>query len=390
MPLRILHLVTNADLGGAPRVVTELARSAVDAGHECGVAAMKAGPFWEALDDRVQRFPLRHIRREINPFQDMLCLFEIAQLYRSFRPDIIHLHSSKMGVLGRLATGLVAHGRLRRRVVYTIHGFDTILKAHRVFLPLERLLAKRCGAVVPVSSYDEANLRAAGINGNIRKIHNGVSDRANRLPLGREALVKMQSARNAGRQVVLSIARLAPPKRFDLFAGLAESFRSRSSSDSSSGRPLSIQSNSSQPVQFFWIGNVQDAAYAAAQLGKALPENLLLLGEQAEAGDYANYCDVFVLLSEYEGLPMSVLEAMSCGKPVLASAVGGLSEALGDGSGILVGNEPSELEAAMTKLLEDSDRLSVMGGVARIRYESSFSAEAMWTKYESLYKELCT
>ncbi|GAB6276971.1 MAG: hypothetical protein SAMD01599839_15110 [Rectinema sp.] len=179
--MRILHVVTNADLGGAPRVVTELANRAVRDGHICAAASVPAGPFWAHLDPRVERMPLSHFRRELHPVQDPSAVIELVRLFRRWKPDVVHLHSSKASVLGRCAALLANFCGVRRiPTVYTIHGFDTILKTHRKFLPMERVIARFTSAIVPVSAYDRRNLEEAGIHGNVRLIHNGASDRFGR------------------------------------------------------------------------------------------------------------------------------------------------------------------------------------------------------------------
>ena len=356
--MRILHVVTNADLGGAPRVVTELANRALRDGHECAVASAAEGPLWEHLDEGVERRPLLHLKREIRLRQDLAAFFELSSLFAEWKPDIIHLHSSKAGVLGRLAAG-----RRRTRVVYTIHGFDTILKSHRIFLPLERFLARFCGAIVPVSDYDRANLAASGIGGRIEEIRNGASDRLGLEGLDALATAKMKAARESGAAVVLTVARLAPPKRFDLFIETARAF-------------------APEEVRFFWIGNVQKVD----PLG--LPDNVEVLGEIPEAGNYANLCDIFLLISDYEGLPMSVLEALSCGRPVVASAVGGIGEAVDETNGALVDNDAGAVASAIRSFL-DRSRREKAGKEARATFEKSFSADRMWAAYGDLYRGLC-
>jgi glycosyltransferase involved in cell wall biosynthesis len=363
--MRILHIVTNSDLGGAPRVVTELSAQAVQEGHACGVAAMPGGPMWEHLEKQVERFPVPSMRRDVEASQDIASLGFLRRLYRSYEPDVIHLHSSKAGVLGRLAA--LSMG-LARRTVYTIHGFDTILKTHQRYLPLERMLAWVSGAIVPVSRYDFDNLRAVGIQKRVLCIPNGVSDRRGKPSPDAEAVQAISDSRSSGRPVILSIARVEKPKRPDLYAALAR---------------LNPQAD------FYWVGNVQDPLESMP--GIQIPPNLRFLGESPEAGNLANLCDLFVLLSDYEGIPMSVLEAMSCAKPVLASKVGGIPEALGEGSeagGLMVANEAPALHEALKKLLESTALRQGMGTAGRKRYEVQFSAAQMWTSYRNLYRTL--
>ncbi len=356
--MRILHVVTNADLGGAPRVVTELANRALRDGHEVAAASVPTGPFWAHLDAGVVTFRLRQLRKAIDPLRDLACLFELSALFRAWKPDIIHLHSSKAGVLGRMAAG-----KRVDRVVYTIHGFDTILKTYRIFLSLERLLAGRCAAIVPVSDYDRLNLEASGVRGRIVLIRNGSSDRRAALPLDEVAASRIRAAKASGAAVVLTIARLARPKRFDLFVEAARGF-------------------TSSEARFFWIGNVEKVD------ALSLPANVEVLGELAEAGDYIGLCDVFVLLSDYEGLPMSIIEALSAGKPIVASKVGGIGEMVDPHIGRLVENEAGAVIAALRSLLANREDLEARGRAARIRYESGFSAETMWKRYRDLYRSI--
>lgn len=365
--MRILHVVTNSDLGGAPRVVTELSARAVRDGHECAVAATPDGPMWPRLDSRIRQYPLPDMRRAVEPASDLRTFLHLRKIYRDFRPDIIHLHSSKAGVLGRLAA--LASGRsLWRRCVYTIHGFDTILKTHRKFLPVERFLARRCGAVVPVSRYDETSLKAVGIEGNIVPVHNGASDRRGMASPDPAAAARLAAASAEGRPVVLSIARLEPPKRPDLFVDLARRFPGAS---------------------FFWVGNIQPPETMLPP-GSSLPPNTHFLGESPEAGCLANLCDIFLLLSDYEGLPMSILEAMSCARPVVASAVGGILEALDGGAGMTVPNDGHQIGERLKMLLDSPEERERFGRAARARFESDYSADRMWSGYLKLYTALIT
>lgn len=370
--MKILYVVTNSDLGGAPRVVTELSSRAVRDGHVCAVAASPGGPMWDRLDPRIEQIPVPSMRRAVDPAQDWKTFLFLRRLYLNYSPDIVHVHSSKAGVLGRLAA-IAAGGGLWKRCVYTIHGFDTILKTHRKYLPLERFLSHRCGAVVPVSSYDERGVRESGLGGKIVLIRNGVTDRLGLPSPDDKALRRLEAAKSHSRPVVLTIARLEAPKRPDLFLEVARRL---------------------PEAYFFWVGNVGMPANLLAP-GTIIPENAEFLGESPEAGNLANLCDVFLLLSDYEGLPMSILEAMSCGKPVVGSKVGGIVEALSGeaekpGAGLLVPNEPDAVATAIQSLLADQALNRTIARAARIRYSAEFSADRMWVAYKNLYRTLIT
>ena len=164
--MRILQLITLCELGGAQAVVVNLANSLCGQ-HEVIVAAGEGdGKMWCLLDEKVQCVHLPSLRRALSPMHELKAIAEMHQLYQRYKPDIIHLHSSKTGLLGRLAFP-------KSKIVYTVHGFDSIRVMYRKYLPLEKYMQKRCQAIVAVSRYDERNLKNEGITHHLGMIYNG-------------------------------------------------------------------------------------------------------------------------------------------------------------------------------------------------------------------------
>src|SRR5262249_20670426 len=147
---RLLILITLSELGGAQTAVSLLLPGLVDR-FDVTVAAHGRGPLRDAAESAdVPYVELEHVRRAIHPGQDTQGLVELTRLCRRLRPDIVHVHSSKVGVLGRLAAWFA---RVPVRI-YTVHGwsfaaYDGI--AGRVYLWLERLMRPVTTAVVCVS-----------------------------------------------------------------------------------------------------------------------------------------------------------------------------------------------------------------------------------------------
>ena len=128
--MRILQVITLCELGGAQSVVINLANK-LSENHEVIVAAGEGdGKMFTMLNDRVKQERLPHLLRALSPKNDMLTIFDMRKLYNKYKPDIIQLHSSKAGMLGRIAFPT-------KKVVYTVHGFDSIRLAYRKFLPIE-------------------------------------------------------------------------------------------------------------------------------------------------------------------------------------------------------------------------------------------------------------
>jgi glycosyltransferase involved in cell wall biosynthesis len=163
--------------------------------------------------------------------------------------------------------------------------------------------------------------------------------------------------KSRGDFIVMCIARLAPPKRFDLFCAAAAICWGRST--------------------WVWIGN------RAPQQG--LPSNVICLGEHPRASRLLPYADVFVLPSDYEGLPVSILEACARGKPVVASAVGGISEIVTPLNGFCVRNLAEAFADRIDELRQDAALRGALGIEARRTYESEFTLDRMVRSYEELY-----
>ena len=145
--MKILQIITKSELGGAQSVLTSIV-NALCAEHEVTVIAGEGdGKMFDAIDDRVRKIHYSHLQRAVSLYHDTKALFYLWKLNRKLRPDIIHLHSSKAGLLGRLVFP-------KQKIVYTIHGFDSIRVAFRQFLPIERIMQRRCAAIVGVSQYD--------------------------------------------------------------------------------------------------------------------------------------------------------------------------------------------------------------------------------------------
>lgn len=348
--MKILQIITLSDLGGAQSVVLHLVNAYAKQGHEVLVISSKGGKMWEAFDERVIKVECNYFKREIDPILDLKAIFFIRKIYKKFNPDIIHLHSSKAGVWGRIAGWFQ-----KEKIIYTIHGFDTILNANRIFLPIEKILSRRTNFFVPVSEYDQKLLMNIGIK-NTRIIKNAIPDIVNN-DLLRDLFFEVRSN---NKKIVLSVARLSPQKKFEMFLDVARSMKDES-------------------ILFYWIGNQAPV--------DNLPENVKCLGEIPNASQYVKHCDLFVLFSNYEGLPISILEAFASSVPVVASAVGGVTELLDGNNGIAVENNVSIAVDAIRFFLNDNIKMQQSKKAARLTYEKYFTIDKMVNSYFELYKE---
>jgi hypothetical protein len=168
--MKVLQVITLADLGGAQSVLINLSECLINDGHEVIVVSESEGPMWDILPDAIKKIKIKSLQRSIDFWKDLKVVIQLRKIYRQYRPDVIHLHSSKIGLLGRLAFP-------KSKVVYTVHGFDSIRIAYRKFLLIEKLLSNQAKYIVGVSQYDYNNFISEKLKkDNISYIYNGVTD----------------------------------------------------------------------------------------------------------------------------------------------------------------------------------------------------------------------
>lgn len=344
--MRVLQVITLCELGGAQTVVANIANS-ICGNHDVIVASGEGdGKMWHMLDERVLRVHCRHLKRNISFLDDLRTLYDLWKLNRKYKPDVIHLHSSKAGILGRLAFP-------SKKVIYTVHGFDTVRLANRRFLFLEKIMQRFCRSIVAVSEYDRRNLLAENINRNVTTVYNGTASIAvaGDLSFGIPAKYK---------KTVLCIARVSYPKNSVLFMEVAKLL---------------------PQYAFVWIGNKEPM--------HDTPENVFFLGNIPNAAMYCSLADVFMLPSEYEGLPIVIIEAMSFGKPVVASNVGGVSELVRNGvNGYALENNANVFAEKISHILENQQVYGKMSQSSTELYDSYFTVDKMVGGYKDVYNSL--
>jgi glycosyltransferase involved in cell wall biosynthesis len=351
--------VTLAEVGGAQSYVAQLLE-AVSGRFDVTVAAWGPGPLRRAAADSGAAYvELRHVQRQLG-WRDFLGLIELARLCRRVRPDIVHANSSKAGVLGRLAAHLA---RVPVRV-FTVHGWA--FKAHtglaaRLYLWAERLVRPLTTKVICVSTSEQELGIEMGTCDAGRSI---VIPNAVALPEHRPGPVRAVP-------VIVSIGRMKPPKDFrtlvEALAGLEHDFEARLVGD----------------------GPERDEV-AQAIVERGLADRVELMGTREDVAEILAGADVFVLSSRSEGMPMSALEAMAAGLPVVASAVGGVPEVVVDGeTGFLVTPEDAPaLRAAIERLLADPSLRRRLGEAGRRRAAATFALPRWQAAHLALYTEL--
>lgn len=327
--MRIAEVVTKLDVGGAQETVVRTSIGLQSKGHEvlvfAGRDAGTGGSMWEDLDAAaVDARALRWLVRPIAPLRDIAAVLELWRELRRLRPDVVHTHSSKAGVVGRVAAWLA---RVPVRV-HTVHGWsfrdhDSALQ-RRAFITIERLLARITTSLVVVSEADRRSGLALHIGsaGQYAVIRSGVPAAPEVTDGERQRLAAELGV--TGWQVVGSVTRFGPPKDpLTTVRAFAEVAAER------------------DDVVLVLVGDGPVRSIVSAEIDQlGLAGRVVLTGVRRDVLPLLSMFDVFVLTSHSEGLPRAVLEALAAGLPVVASRVGGIPEVVVDGdNGCLVEDE---------------------------------------------------
>jgi glycosyltransferase involved in cell wall biosynthesis len=360
---RLVYVVTLAEVGGAQSYVRDLLPAMREA-FDLTVAAHGEGPLRAAaVELGIPFVPLRHVRRPLSLVHDPIGLLELTRLFRRVRPEIVHLNSSKAGVLGRIAAAIA---RVPVRV-FTAHGWAfkaTTGPGSLVYLWADRAVRPLTTRIICVS---ETELRA-GLAARVCTIEKAAVIE-NAVEVGPP---RQPRPPDAGRVEIVSVGRLAPPKDFSTLLAAIAHF--------SPGK-IRLTVLGDGPLR----GPLEDEVAR-----RGLTREVEFAGEVADVRPYLAASDIFVLSSNSEGMPLSVLEAMAGGLPVVASAVGGLHEVVVEGvTGFLVPPGNSEhLADRLDRLVADARLRERLGREGRRRADERFSLPGWRNAHRALYESL--
>ena len=371
---RLLHLSGPSKFGGDSVLILEMARASRDRGFIVDVLTTDPRFQQMVIDEGFGLIDLQAIVREIRPITDLRGLGRLTSFLRSAAYDIVHTHTSKPGVLGRLAAtraGVPA-------IVHTVHGFgfheETGRAATAAYVSIERRAARWCHRIVTVSEFHRQRALSLGIGSpeQVVAIPNGVpEERAqSRRPVGE---VRAEFGVDEGLMVV-STGRLAEQKGLEYLIRAVPHIPP-------GGPAMTIVVAGDGPLHEHLSGLVKEVGVG---------DRVLLPGFRSDVGDLLASSDIFVMPSLWEGLSISLLEAMAAGKPVVTTSIGSNCEVTNDGEvAILVPpKNPIALARALHSLAVDPLRRQSLGEAGRAVQQQRYTMSKMLASYAELYDAL--
>jgi glycosyltransferase involved in cell wall biosynthesis len=354
--MRIVHVITKAEHGGAQSYVAALAAAQCNGGEEVTVISGDDGPLLAAVAAvGASTHVLTSLRHRPSLRDDRRALRALRSTLASLAPDVVHLHSSKPGLLGRIAAR-----RLQCPAVYTAHGWPFQHGAgamQRIQSFVAEFVAARFGGHVIVLTDHERALA--------RRWLRLPDERMHVVPIGIPVDDSTPvTSHEVDIPVVVMVARFAAPKRFDrLIAALA--------------------ANADLPWRAVLVGDGPDRS-TAESLARPLGDRIHFAGDVDDVPDRLGGAQIALLASDYEGFPLALLEAMRAGCCCVADNLPGVRAMFGKDGGVIVPGHDA-WPAVLRDVLADDALRSRCGEVAARRVRNEFDVASMAGRVERVY-----
>ncbi|PHJ13920.1 glycosyl transferase family 1 [Fervidobacterium sp. SC_NGM5_G05] len=379
MKKRVLHIITRSDWTGVQKILYNIVyglKNNYSDQFEVEVAAGKEnGMLFEELEKiGVKYYVLENLVREISPIKDLKAYFEIKKLIKKGNYDIVHIHSSKAGILGRIAAKKCGV----KKVIYTYHGFWGIEQYNglkkKLLILAERIAAKYSDNLVFLGNKEKQKAEKYKIG----KPHQYVIIPNAILPIENVQKGKLRKELNIpdNIKIIGNVARLDKQKNPMRFLEIAEKVLKER-----------------EDVVFVWVGgNIVEEDDYANLIKKYIDENPILkdkvkiLGFREDAIELMADFDVFLLTSNEEGFGLVILEAMSLGKIVVSTKCGGPEDIIQDKiNGFLVDFDNDKIAQTIFFILDNLEQICKNIFSKAVERAKEFEYEKFLVKHKELY-----
>lgn len=406
-PIRVLRLIARLNVGGPARHVALLMAGLEPGRFEQLLVAGRVqgdeddmGPALKAQG--VDYLDLPELGRSLHPWRDLKGLYKLLGIMARFRPQVVETHTSKAGFLGRLACWLYRpYARLRGwpapKAIHTFHGhtfhgyFSPL--AGRFFLGLERLLARhatwRIVVISPRQLEEICHRYRVGRPGQYVVLPLGIDLGPFADPAPGRAAFRRELGLKEGEFLVGGVGRVAPVKDYGLWLGAAAVLQR--------ARPELFERCRWVLIGGGPAGEVEQLQAQAAGLG--LAGRVRFMGSRLDPERFMAGLDALLLTSRNEGTPMVILEAGACGAAVVATAVGGVPDLLGQAREEVPGGftrhergltapsgQASALAAALAELLEHPSEAQDLGAALKDYVWSAHNRRRLLDEVAELYE----
>ena len=369
--IKVLRIIARMNVGGPAVQISNLMRGLnpkiFDQKLITGYCEQGEIDYLELNAPEIPCTRIKGFGRRVSLKEDFLAFFYLAREIKKFKPDYIHTHTAKAGVLGRAAAILMFS---RAKLIHTfhghlLHGYFSPFKTKLVVL-VEKLLATRSTILVSVGEQVRDDLLAAGV---------GRQDQFKIIPPGvnlgvitESHLIRTNLDIPESATVITFLGRITKVKRPDRFAQVA------------------LQISQQNPNTYFLIVGSGELEEILKSELSTISLKAKFLGWRNDIENILEATDIMLLTSDNEGTPVSAIQAGMAGIPTVSTNVGSVSKIIEDGvSGILTSLNPSEIAEQLQKLITDTKLRQILGERAKLDITEHFSVSQLIKKHEEIY-----
>lgn len=371
--IKVVHIVTRMNTGGVAVLISEIFngydRNNFDFTLITGSCQSDEENYLQARNFDLDEITVSAMRRSLNPIKDLTAFIKILRILFRLKPDIVHTHTSKAGLIGRIAATI---GGPKAAVVHTYHGhllqgyFSKLATFFLVFT--EKNLAKITDVLIAMGTHVEKQLLAAGIGkeGQFHVMFPGVADSS--IATNNSKVEEIRTT-HANSVICIFVGRLSPIKRCNRIIELAQ-----------------MSSIREKAIHFLIVGD-GELKKELELMSRDLP--ISFLGWQSNAAEWLAISDIAILCSDNEAVPLALIEAGFAGLPVIATNVGSVQDVVVNGvNGILTSTKIEEIASAVLKLAEEPELRKKMGKEGRRLARDKFSTQAMILAHQEIYSHI--
>ena len=369
--IRVMQIIARMNVGGPAVIVAELMRGLDSHKFEqiliTGYCDDSEADYLDDVATDIKATRIAGLGRSVSPIADLKAFIGLVRTIRKFKPDVIHTHTAKAGVLGRIASIIADRGAKRIHTFHghLLHGYFSGWKTSLVIL-VEKLLAQRTDYLIAIGNEVKRDLLLAGIGkeSQYRVFFPGLPKPKN----FDKASIRRELELDAQTVYCTFVGRLTQIKRPDRLLDIA-----------------GVLHRNNTGVHFLVAG---EGELFETSKARARNENLPItfLGWRKDINELFAASDVAILTSDNEGIPLTLIQAAQAGLPIIAPAVGSISDiVVNHESGILTQPSSQAMAAALTSLVSDASLRAKFGSAGKARTEEFFSLERMLRDHTGIY-----
>jgi glycosyltransferase involved in cell wall biosynthesis len=372
--VKVMQIIARMNVGGPAVIVAELMRgldkSAFDQILVTGYCDENEADYLDTVATDIKAMRIAGLGRSVSLLADLKAFFGLVSLIRKYKPDVIHTHTAKAGVLGRLASLLAGRGAVR---VHTFHGH--LLHGYfsgaitKLVILIEKFFASRTSVLIAIGTKVRDDLFAAGIGraDKYRVFFPG-------LPTPKSiAKTSAQSALGISAETlyITFVGRLTQIKRPDRLLDVASECKTRG---------LNLR---------FLVAGEGELIESSKVRCQREQLNVTFFGWRNDIDQIFAASDIAILTSDNEGIPLTLIQAAQAALPIVATNVGSISDiVINESTGYLTQTNAAEMADAIEKLVRDTQLRQLMGEAGKARAEQYFSLERMIKDHSDLYRSL--